>query len=863
MIRFTLALAILAGSWLFGLSYFHAPDYLTWTILISAGALLLCGSLERLPRMWESVIAIILLLPVAYLAPAPYKSIPILLIVGLVFNLAPFPVRWPWLLASGAIAAGVILLVQSLAFLFYESRTARNHDLPPLAAQLLEPIARALDIDAAVVGTTLTTSSMRKTHPFGATWELLIDPATFAFLIAGPVFLTLRSWSRHDALLRWHGLWAQIALFITAVVLWLPIRVGLHLALYMHRVLRTDFDSPLRVMNQFFSNSFQLLLVIGASLLTWRLFSLSPITVDTSPLPFAPAYSLPQMTVTWWRRIATTGLAALAIALLTFGLYWDPVGSRKTGRVLVDEFHSKWEPTDRPMDTSWYGHLSGYNYACMYDHWSRFYEMGRLKTPINDAALKNCDVLVCKVPTSSYAPAEIDAIEKFVEAGGGLLLVGEHTDVFGTGTHLNDIARRYNFQFRSDCLFGIDSVFEQTYQLPLIPHPILQRMPMMDFAVSCSIEPKGQAGNVIIRGTALKNMPADYHASNFYPQVEDRPESRYGAFVQLLAMRSGEGRVAAFTDSTIWSNFAYFEPGKSELSVGLIEWLNHRDARDLNWILILIGIAAAIASLAAGFGWDSGWIVIISAGLLAWGGSAAGIRAIHDRSMPAPKAVRPMVQISVDRTTSEALLPKGGFIAGKPEGFGIFERWILRLGYFTSRRGGLDAIQGDMVLYLHPSLPVPLDYRRKLIEYVENGGRILIVDSAENSKSTANTLLRPFDMSVDHQTNHSGDMTAAGYPTINVAGACEIKGGQPFAYLNGRPVGATARFGKGTVTAIGFGVRFNDLNMGVTGDVVPDQKLREVYEVQYRLFRSLIEGPAATQAATTQPLKIETDNDRK
>ena len=32
---------------------------------------------------------------------------------------------------------------------------------------------------------------------------------------------------------------------------------------------------------------------------------------------------------------------------------------------------------------------------------------------------------------------------------------------------------------------------------------------------------------------------------------------------------------------------------------------------------------------------------------------------------------------------------KGGFIAGKPEGFGIFERWILRLGYFTSRRSGL------------------------------------------------------------------------------------------------------------------------------------------------------------------------------
>src|ERR1041385_1995681 len=111
----------------------------------------------------------------------------------------------------------------------------------------------------------------------------------------------------------------------------------------------------------------------------------------------------------------------------------------------------------------------------------------------------------------------------------------------------------------------------------MIPHPILQAMPNMDFAVSCSIDPKYSGGFTVMRGTALKSMPADYHASNFYPQVEDRPESRYGAFVQLLGVRFGEERVAAFPDSTIWSNFCYCEPGKSELSVGLVEWLNHRN----------------------------------------------------------------------------------------------------------------------------------------------------------------------------------------------------------------------------------------------------------------------------------------------
>jgi hypothetical protein len=162
-----------------------------------------------------------------------------------------------------------------------------------------------------------------------------------------------------------------------------------------------------------------------------------------------------------------------------------------------------------------------------------------------------------------------------------------------------------------------------------------------------------------------------------------------------------------------------------------------------------------------------------------------------------------------------------------------------------------------MVVYLAPSLPVPQDYRLAMVEYVRNGGKILVVDSAENSKSTANTLLRPFEMSVKHDTNFTGDLTAPGYPTVGAAGVCEVSGGKPFAFVNSKPVGATMKFGKGSVTTIGYGVRFNDLNMGVTGDVVPDKSLREVYEVEYRLLRSLIEGPAATQPATTQPMKIE------
>ena len=51
------------------------------------------------------------------------------------------PQRWAKNLAGGVMAAGIVLLAQVLAFLAYESFTARSHELPlPIAGT--RPISR-------------------------------------------------------------------------------------------------------------------------------------------------------------------------------------------------------------------------------------------------------------------------------------------------------------------------------------------------------------------------------------------------------------------------------------------------------------------------------------------------------------------------------------------------------------------------------------------------------------------------------------------------------------------------------------------------------------------------------------------------
>jgi hypothetical protein len=832
MRRAWIALALLSASWLFGLSYYHQADWVTWVVLIVAGTLLLTGVDFPRPSRSELIITAALMVPAIWVIPWPYRAAVLLLFVGALVCAAPVPRRWPARLGDAGIAAGAILIVQSLGILLYEAVTARSHELPQALAYPLYSITRLLGINAALDGTTIAIHSMRRVHQLGATWELLLDPVTWCFLLGGIALLSMAAAGGRQAGGR-RGLLKLVASLAISVALWLPVRGGLLIAMLAHRALRTEYEAPLALMNQFWSPWVHLLLLAGPVLLAMRFVRPRP-----SMQPDYIVVSRAKLS----RRLASTALACAALLLITMALSWDPAGPRKQGRILVDEYHSTWERTDRPYDTSWYGQESGYNYACIYDYCSRFYEMARLTTPIDAEALRSCDVLIVKVPTSRYGPDEIDRIEQFVRNGGGLLLVGEHTNVFQTGVHINDIASRFGFRFRYDCVFDIDGVFRQLYEPSLAAHPIVQNMPPLDFAVSCSIDPGLSVGRAAIRATGLRNLPADYHASNFYPQVEDRADARYGAFIQLWTLRRGAGRVAAFGDSTIFSNFSTFEPGKAELMLGMLEWLNHRNTpADLRPLLFVLGILSAGATLVLSKRWPGPRLVLLGGALLGGSLAVVSVQAIHQASYTLPKPARSFTHVVIDRTICDAPLSKSGFIGGEQNGFGIFERWILRLGCFTSRRQGTDVFSGDMIVFMHPNRPVSPEFRVALDNYVSAGGKVLILDSPANAQSTANLLLHPFGLSVDHANPIKGAMAAPeGWPAISVDSACDVKGGTPLIRLGAAPVASTANHGRGAVTVIGFASCFTDRQMGVTGDAIPDAQLRDVYELEFSLLKSIL-----------------------
>ena len=290
-----IGLALLSVSWLLGLGYYHpAPDLPVCTILTLSGAALMLGLSVRMPLRREALAAVLLMLPAVFLAPRPYREAMLLIVAGLILCALPAsrrPMRYVHRAGAALSLAGCLLMVQALAMLWYEAVTARSHELPAPLPQVLWAVANALGIDAAVYQTTVPLFSMRKVHLLGATWELLVDPPTFCFLVSAAVLVCWRKWSElpHGAA-KWPLLRAWGTLLVLAAI-WLPVRAGLLMAAYLNDVLRTDYDAPLRAMWLFWNPWIHLALLAGPVLLAWRFLPLGraaaapPPRIGPSPGP--------------------------------------------------------------------------------------------------------------------------------------------------------------------------------------------------------------------------------------------------------------------------------------------------------------------------------------------------------------------------------------------------------------------------------------------------------------------------------------------------------------------------------------------------------------------------------------------------
>jgi len=523
-------------------------------------------------------------------------------------------------------------------------------------------------------------------------------------------------------------------------------------------------------------------------------------------------------------------------------LFHDP-GKLKNGRVLLDEKHSDWEWTEEKLDTAWFGKKSLYNYYCLADYISHYYHFERNFELITDDILEKCDILIIKTPTSTYSENEIEAIERFVDNGGGLLLIGDHTNVFGTSTFINPVAQRFGIQFNYDATYEFKTGSLSVYKPPeFYSHPVVQSMPTFLFGTSCTLDVPLFAENVIM-GYGLKAVYLDYSKKNFFSTQNESSFLKYGLFMQCAGIKHGKGRVLAFSDSTVFSNFWIFMPGKPELFSGFLNWLNRMNTF-FSFKLLLFFVCLfffwMMKNQSKKLDWFQSIYVLSITGGIIFLLFYFLFSTLKFSSYTLPDPHTEYYRISIDNEYSDISMPILALTEDYTKSYNTFFIALQRLGYFPNISGSLDESidENDLVIIINTQKDFPTGLINKISSFLKGGGKLLLLEDGSDSHSPSHELLDKLSIEdIGKSANNNLSLPEASFDDPDTENAI----GESFKLDHAESVIAPPylsayRSGAGELFIMYNSSLCNDINMGIANAVPNKEQLKN-----YRLVYDMIE----------------------
>jgi hypothetical protein len=335
------------------------------------------------------------------------------------------------------------------------------------------------------------------------------------------------------------------------------------------------------------------------------------------------------------RRLQKSGSSPKWISVPLLGaffilalLYYVPTTSSSDPIVIIDETNSEWEPT-------WVDYLQTYkmdpvsgtnNYFGLVNFLTSIYDIKWIinrtdKDPavspgsyvltdgislelLNNISKGRPAVLVVKCVTSPYNESEIDAIMDFTAQGNGLLLIGEHTDIYGMCTHLNPFSERLGYIYLPT---GVQDIYtesrgsiSQKGELP----PLMARYMVGDLVweTGNSLEKLHSANpsfEVITRPSYFSHYRNETSAFFLTREFTDgiKLNSEFARHLAMAGMNYGKGKVLMFTDSTQFNNGIVAFGDHGPLFVAMIEYVSSAERFEktlLPWLMLAVALAALV-----------------------------------------------------------------------------------------------------------------------------------------------------------------------------------------------------------------------------------------------------------------------------
>lgn len=416
-----------------------------------------------------------------------------------------------------------------------------------------------------------------------------------------------------------------------------------------------------------------------------------------------------------------------------------------------------------------YGSRSGGMYGLLPDLIASYGGKCVRSEKLTEDELADADVLMVIFPNAPWAPGQLERIWRFVERGGSLLLLGEHTTQEEDGTNrFNDLLRPTAMRVEFDSAHFEVGGWLHCYD-PL-SHPATAGIGDTDndfgVVIGASVRVRWPARPLLAGkwGWSDPGDPGEKGRSAMLGNRRYDTGERLGDIVLAAEQPLGKGRIVVFGDTSGYVNgiaskchvflarlFAYLAtPSGTALPV----------ARQ---VLALVVTGLAVAGLVLLRRAE----VVLAAGL-AFGLSVfvchritiRAIRAVPDGLFATPNSLAYLDATHLGRHSSEGW---------RDDGLGGLQYNLNRSGYLVLDLPKFDrerVLRAGLVISVAPSREFSSAERRLVREFVEQGGNFILMAGYEERRASA-SLLEDFGFRI-------------GMPATNWAVAAEP---QPMGYL--------------------------------------------------------------------------------
>jgi hypothetical protein len=181
---------------------------------------------------------------------------------------------------------------------------------------------------------------------------------------------------------------------------------------------------------------------------------------------------------------------------------------------------------------------------------------------VNESALNNINIFVAINLGRYFNDTEYNAIWNFVERGGSLLVLGDHTDMGGMMNHSNRLLAPVGIKYVFDAALPVNELWINSLQT--LPHPITHGINMeecVEISVGASLELGNpfKAQPVIIGRYGLSDIGNYLNAGRgaYLGEYQYEVGEHLGDIVLAASSNYGKGKIAVFGDTSIFQNAAW------------------------------------------------------------------------------------------------------------------------------------------------------------------------------------------------------------------------------------------------------------------------------------------------------------------